>query len=201
MRCAPRAISRAAASKYPSLPATACRRTRCSKCGWWKARSAISKATGASRPSASRRARCRTTWTSNSPTSWSGSPWARCSIRSPTHSSTRFASGRSMSTAAGDVLEVEVAYARTDRQALIALRVEVGTPIAQAIERSGVLRQFPEIDLAHNKVGVFGKLADLNTPLRAGDRVEIYRALVADAKALRRQRAERRPAKKDGAAR
>jgi len=106
-----------------------------------------------------------------------------------------------MSTAAGDVLEVEVAYARPDRQALIALRVEMGTTIAQAIERSGVLRQFPEIDLAHNKVGVFGKLADLNTPLRAGDRVEIYRVLIADAKALRRQRAERRPAKKDGAAR
>src|SRR3569623_857885 len=77
----------------------------------------------------------------------------------------------------------------------------MGTTIAQAIERSGVLRQFPEIDLAHNKVGVFGKLADLNTPLRAGDRVEIYRVLIAAAKALRRQRAERRPANNVGAAR
>ena len=61
----------------------------------------------------------------------------------------------------------------------------------EAIKRSNILALFPEIDLACNKVGVFGKLAQLSTVLQDHDRVEIYRPLIADAKQLRRQRAEK----------
>ena len=64
-----------------------------------------------------------------------------------------------------------------------------GMTAEQAIRQSKIIEQFPEIDLAVNKVGVFGKLASLETALRHMDRVEIYRALIADPKEVRRQRA------------
>jgi len=86
---------------------------------------------------------------------------------------------------------VEVAYATAERQRLIALMVAPGTTVAEAIEASGVLREFPEIDLRVNRVGVFGQLARLGDPVRAGDRVEIYRPLQADPKEARRQRASK----------
>ena len=88
-----------------------------------------------------------------------------------------------------ELIQVEVAYARLDKQWLIAVDVEVGATAQDAIHRSGVLTHFPEINLDINKVGIFGKLGQLNTPLRAGDRVEIYRPLSADPKEMRRQRA------------
>lgn len=84
---------------------------------------------------------------------------------------------------------VEVAYATAERQRLIVLMVAPGTTIAEAIEASGILREFPEIDLSVNRVGVFGQLARLGDPIRAGDRVEIYRPLQADPKEARRTRA------------
>ena len=68
---------------------------------------------------------------------------------------------------------MEVAYALPEEQVVIPLSVERGTTLEQAIARSGVLEQFPGIDLGENKVGIFGKLAKLDTPLREGDRVEI----------------------------
>lgn len=89
-------------------------------------------------------------------------------------------------------IDVEVCYARPERQDLIELRVESGTTLKQAIEESGILQRFPEIDLAKNKVGVFARLASLDQPLRDGDRVEIYRPLLADPKEIRRQRAAER---------
>ncbi|MFM8391952.1 MAG: RnfH family protein, partial [Methylophilaceae bacterium] len=64
-----------------------------------------------------------------------------------------------------------------------------GMTAEQAIRQSKIIEQFPEIDLTVNKVGVFGKLASLETALRHMDRVEIYRALIADPKEVRRQRA------------
>lgn len=88
-----------------------------------------------------------------------------------------------------ELISVEVAYARPDVQVIIPLKVETGTTVQQTIEKSGVLERFPEIDLSANKVGVFGKLTKLDTPLRARDRVEIYRTLIADPKAVRKQRA------------
>jgi uncharacterized protein len=86
-------------------------------------------------------------------------------------------------------VKIEVAYAGLDTQLIIELKVEDGATVEQAIRQSGILQKFPEIDLAVNKVGIFGKRVLLQHPLRAGDRVEIYRRLVADPKLARRQRA------------
>ncbi len=88
-----------------------------------------------------------------------------------------------------ELIEVEVAYARPDVQTILPVKVQAGTTIEEAIRHSGILESFPEIDLARNKVGVFGKLAKLDAVLRPGDRVEIYRALIADPKEARRRRA------------
>ena len=86
-------------------------------------------------------------------------------------------------------IQVEVAYARPDAQALLSVTGDPGMMVREAIERSGVLKRFPEIDLAINKVGIFGKLAKLDQPLVSGDRVEIYRPLIADPTAQRKKRA------------
>lgn len=87
-------------------------------------------------------------------------------------------------------IRVEVAYARPDQQVILPLKVADGTTIEQAIRASGILEKFPEIDLATNKVGIFSKLSKLDVALRDKDRVEIYRALIADPKEVRRKRAE-----------
>ncbi|MDD3609321.1 MAG: RnfH family protein [Halothiobacillaceae bacterium] len=91
---------------------------------------------------------------------------------------------------AGPLMPVEVAYARPDEQVLRALNVPEGTTVEQAIRQSGLLERFPEIDLSVNKVGVFAKVVPLGRALAPRDRVEIYRSLIADPKAVRRQRAE-----------
>lgn len=85
--------------------------------------------------------------------------------------------------------QVEVAYARPDVQVILPVEVDEGATLRQAIERSGLLNRFPEVDLTVNKVGVFGKLAKLDDTLRPRDRVEVYRALIADPKEVRKQRA------------
>jgi putative ubiquitin-RnfH superfamily antitoxin RatB of RatAB toxin-antitoxin module len=84
---------------------------------------------------------------------------------------------------------VEVAYALPSEQVILPLKVKPGTTAQAAIEASGILAKFPEIDLETNKIGIFGKLCKLDTPLRERDRVEIYRPLIADPKEARRQRA------------
>jgi len=87
-------------------------------------------------------------------------------------------------------IDVEVAYARSDRQVIIPLRhVPAGLTAQQAIEQSGILQQFPEINLAKQKIGIFSKVCSLDQVLEHGDRVEIYRPLLADPKDARRQRA------------
>ncbi|HEY6281342.1 MAG TPA: RnfH family protein [Burkholderiales bacterium] len=87
-------------------------------------------------------------------------------------------------------ITIEVAYADTRSQTILRLRVKSGTTVGEAIKQSGVLEQYPEIDLGLNKVGIFGKLARTDTMLRDRDRVEIYRALIADPKEARRRRAQ-----------
>ena len=87
---------------------------------------------------------------------------------------------------------VEVAYALPSRQEVIELAVLPGASVEQVIRESGLLERFPEIDLAHSRVGIFGEIAGLQDPVRDGDRVEIYRTLLADPKEARRRRAERR---------
>ena len=84
---------------------------------------------------------------------------------------------------------VEVAYALPDKQSLISLEVEEGTTIKEAIEASGVLDTYNQIDLTRDKVGIFSKFATLETVLRDKDRVEIYRPLIADPKEVRKERA------------
>ena len=88
------------------------------------------------------------------------------------------------------LITVEVAYALPNNQLIIPLQVAPETTAEQAIIASGILQKFPEIDLSVNKVGLFGKLSKLETPLRHLDRVEIYRPLIADPKEVRKQRAE-----------
>lgn len=98
-----------------------------------------------------------------------------------------------------DLIQVEVAYARPERQVILPVMLAPGATIEQAIEQSGVLDEFPEIDLNQNKVGIFGKLSKKTTELKAGDRVEIYRPLLADPKEVRRKReAEGKRMKKGG---
>jgi putative ubiquitin-RnfH superfamily antitoxin RatB of RatAB toxin-antitoxin module len=88
-----------------------------------------------------------------------------------------------------NAMEVEIAYAKPDEQVILSLSARADITLRDAIEQSGILRQFPEIDLALNKVGVFGKVARLDARLSAGDRVEIYRPLIADPKEQRKKRA------------
>ncbi|KAB2931705.1 MAG: RnfH family protein [Candidatus Contendobacter sp.] len=86
-------------------------------------------------------------------------------------------------------LRVEVAYARPDEQLIIPVDAPEGATVEQVIVLSRIQQRFPEIDLKTAKVGVFGKLSKLSAAVRAGDRVEIYRPLLADPKAVRKQRA------------
>ena len=84
---------------------------------------------------------------------------------------------------------VEVAYALANKQSLISLEVKEGTTLKEAIEASGILETYNQIDLSKQQVGIFSKFASLDTVLREKDRVEIYRPLVADPKEVRKDRA------------
>jgi hypothetical protein len=86
-------------------------------------------------------------------------------------------------------IHVEVVYAMHDRQKVVSVLLPLGACVREAIERSGLLAEFPEIDLANNKLGIWNKLAKPDALLRDKDRVEIYRPLIADPKEVRRQRA------------
>jgi uncharacterized protein len=88
-----------------------------------------------------------------------------------------------------DSIHIEVAYARPERQDVIKLKLPEGSTVGQAIEASGLLQRYPDLDAGKLKVGVFGKLGKPETPLRDKDRVEIYRPLIADPKEVRKQRA------------
>lgn len=87
-------------------------------------------------------------------------------------------------------IQIEVVYAKQEQQALLKLMVDEGTTAQQAVEQSGILQQFPEIDPTQLKLGIFSKAIKSDTVLRERDRVEIYRPLIADPKAVRRSRAE-----------
>ena len=84
---------------------------------------------------------------------------------------------------------VEVAYALAEKQSLISLEVKEGSTLKEAIDASGILRQYKQIDLSKDRVGIFSKFATLDTVLREKDRVEIYRPLEADPKKVRKERA------------
>ena len=92
---------------------------------------------------------------------------------------------------ASERFRIEVAYARPDRQLVLSVKVDAATRLDEAICRSGILSEFPEIDLNTNRIGVFGRLREPSDTARPGDRVEIYRPLLADPKESRRRRAGR----------
>ncbi len=79
-------------------------------------------------------------------------------------------------------MKISVAYARKDKSEWLELDIPEGATVREAIENSGILKDFPEIDLNTNRTGIFGRLAKLDQQLNDGDRVEIYRKLIADPK-------------------
>ena len=91
-------------------------------------------------------------------------------------------------------MHVVVSYATPSREFLRELAVEQGTTVGAAIEASGVLAAFPDINLVTQPVGIFAKKKTLDTVLREHDRIEIYRPLVADPKDSRRRRANKKEA-------
>lgn len=88
-------------------------------------------------------------------------------------------------------IEVEVVYAAVDRQVLLPFTVPFGSSVRQALLMSGMDREFPELDLTECPVGIFGKVVSdpVSRILQAGERIEIYRPLLADPKEVRRLRA------------
>ena len=80
-----------------------------------------------------------------------------------------------------------VAFAKPTAQIWKNLDVPEGSTVREVIERSGLLDQFPEIDLEVNKIGIFGSLARLDKPVSEGDRVEIYRPIHPDAELLEKR--------------
>ncbi|HNP26358.1 MAG TPA: RnfH family protein [Nitrosomonas sp.] len=85
-------------------------------------------------------------------------------------------------------IEVEIAYALPERQVLKKLQVPAGTNVEQAIHHSGIMHQFPEIDLNENRFGIFSKFVKREAVLQPRDRIEIYRPLTVDPKEARRLR-------------
>jgi putative ubiquitin-RnfH superfamily antitoxin RatB of RatAB toxin-antitoxin module len=87
------------------------------------------------------------------------------------------------------VLNIEVAYAKADRQVILPVQVPDNCTVEEAVQLSGILECFPEISLVSNKVGIFSEICPLTRVLQEDDRVEIYRPLAVDPMEARRQRA------------
>lgn len=85
-------------------------------------------------------------------------------------------------------MRIEVAYALPDEQFLFEQEVEEGCTIEQALKTSKLLEEFPDLNI--DKVGIFGRLVPADTPLREGDRIEVYRPLKVDPRDRRRQQVE-----------
>lgn len=95
-------------------------------------------------------------------------------------------------------LNIEVVYGTPEKQKIISLHVTENTTVEQAIEQSAITKLFPEIDLKVNKLGVWNRTCKASQVLNDGDRIEIYRPLIADPKEVRKRRAEK--AKEEGRA-
>lgn len=88
-------------------------------------------------------------------------------------------------------IRVEVAYALPHKQAIVPVEVAPGTTVLEAAQQSGISDKFDGIDLENSKFGIFGKVVAPKQVLQEGDRVEIYRPLLADPKEVRKARAAR----------
>ena len=89
-------------------------------------------------------------------------------------------------------ITVTVVYALPAAVTEIEVRLATGATVADAIERSGIAARLPDVDIAGAPVGIFGKRVRRDTTLGDGDRVELYRRLIADPKVARRRRASPR---------
>ncbi len=85
------------------------------------------------------------------------------------------------------MVEIEVAYADPEQQAIVPLAMPEGSSVETAIQASGLLTRFPEIALSELNAGVFGVVCKLDQTVKEGDRIEIYRPLLHDPKEARRQ--------------
>ena len=90
-----------------------------------------------------------------------------------------------------NVVAVTVVYALRESATEIALQLPAGATVTEALVRSEIAARHTEIDVAHCPVGIFGKAVDRHAVVHDGDRIEIYRPLMADPKELRRRRARR----------
>ena len=84
-------------------------------------------------------------------------------------------------------MQIGVAYSEPAQQIWLTIDVPDGATVSDAIERSGILRMFPHIDLSTQKVGIFGKIVKIDAALRPGDRVEIYRPITCDPQTVPRR--------------
>ena len=84
-------------------------------------------------------------------------------------------------------MQIGVAYSEHSQKIWLTLEMPEDSTVQTVIEKSGVLRMFPDIDLAVQKVGIFGRLVKLDALLRPGDRVEIYRAITCDPQTVPRR--------------
>lgn len=97
------------------------------------------------------------------------------------------------------MIRVEVVYALPQRQELVEVKLPEGATVRQAVEASGLLEKYPDIELdRRNKLGIYAKLVKADSELRDRDRVEIYRPLIADPKAVRKKRADEGKVMKKG---
>ncbi|BCO19374.1 MAG: RnfH family protein [Pseudomonadota bacterium] len=96
------------------------------------------------------------------------------------------------------LINIEVAYALPTKQTIVDIAIKEGTTVEDAIKASNILEQFPDIDLNSTKVGIWSRVVKLRDTLNDGDRIEIYRPLIADPKEIRKRRAEK--AKEEGRA-
>lgn len=88
-----------------------------------------------------------------------------------------------------ELIDVQVVYAWPERLDLVSVSLPAGSTLQSAVEASGLLQKYPEIDLACARCGIYSQLSKPDTVLRDRDRVEIYRPLIADPKEVRRRRA------------
>ena len=97
------------------------------------------------------------------------------------------------------MIRVEVVYALPQRQELVEVKLPEGATVRQAVEASGLLEKYPDIELdRRNKLGIYAKLVKADSEVRDRDRVEIYRPLIADPKAVRKKRADEGKVMKKG---
>ena len=89
--------------------------------------------------------------------------------------------------------QIEIIYPLPNEQVLLTLMVDQTCTAAEAIEKSGILQQYPEIDLTTNQIGIFSRTIALSDTLREGDRIEIYRPLIVDPKEMRKRKRNRLP--------